>query len=43
MFDLFNKLLEKFVINLIDKKNKEKKDEEYFLKILEERKEKVNI
>lgn len=38
MFDLLNKLLERFVIDLIHKKNREKEDEEYFRKILEERK-----
>ena len=40
MFDLINQLLEKFVIDLIHKRNKEKEDEEYFIKILESRKEK---
>ncbi len=38
MLDLLNKILEKFVINLIRKRNREKEDEEYFRKILEERK-----
>lgn len=41
MFDVINKFLEKFVINLINKRNQEKADEEYFKKILELRKEKV--
>lgn len=38
MFDVINRLLEKFVIDLIRKRNREKEDEEYFRKILEERK-----
>lgn len=38
MFDLINRLLEKFVIDLIKKRNQEKADEEYFKRILEERK-----
>lgn len=38
MFYKINVLLEKFVIDLINKSKQEKKDEEYFKKLLEFRK-----
>lgn len=38
MFDLINRVLEDFVINVIKKRSQEKADEEYFRNILRERK-----
>lgn len=37
MLQKLNMILEKIVIDLLNKREKEKKDEEYFYKILKER------